>query len=272
MKIFKNNLNLKREILKEKNLSFVPTMGSLHKGHEFLIKKAKKKGGKVIVSLFVNPKQFNSKNDFNNYPRNLHSDLNILKALKVNYIYIPNYKDIFSFKTKCNPYLDKINNILCGKFRKSHFKGVLNVVNRFLDIVKPRYLYLGKKDLQQLYLIAQHIKKNKINTKIIECKTIRENNGVACSSRNKRLKQRELNIASKVYKLILRKKKLLKKQKNLKLFIIELTKTIKSLGVTKIEYIEILNIKNLKKPQINKDKYNIFISYYLGKTRLIDNI
>ena len=174
MKIFRKKNLLLKNILEAKNLSFVPTMGGLHQGHIKLIKIAKKRFKKVLVSIYVNPKQFNSKNDFKKYPRNLKKDIRILKKLKVDYLYLPNYRDIFSFKSKNKIYLHKFSKKLCGKFRKSHFKGVLNVVNRFLEILKPKYILLGKKDFQQLFLIKKHIQKNKINTEVIECNTVRE--------------------------------------------------------------------------------------------------
>jgi len=127
MKIFRKKILLQKNILEVKNLSFVPTMGGIHKGHIELIKIAKKRFKKVLVSIYVNPKQFNSKNDFRSYPRNLKNDILILKKLKVNYLYLPNYRDLFSFKSKNKIYLHSFNKKLCGKHRKGHFEGVINV-------------------------------------------------------------------------------------------------------------------------------------------------
>ena len=152
MKIFKSKHKLQKEILNIKNISFVPTMGGLHKGHISLIKKSKNFNGKTLVSIFVNPKQFDKKQDFLKYPRNLTKDLILLKRLNVDYIYLPSLKDIFSFKVKNKIYLDKFSKKLCGKSRTGHFKGVLNIVNRFLDLIKPKYIFLGAKDFQQSYL------------------------------------------------------------------------------------------------------------------------
>ena len=272
MKIFKSKIALKKEIIGQKNLSLVPTMGGLHSGHKYLIKKAKKKKGKVIVSIYVNPKQFNSEDDFRTYPRNIKKDINILKLLKVNYIFIPNYNDIFSFKTKKEIFLDKFSDQLCGKTRKSHFKGVVNVVNRFLEIIRPKYLFLGKKDFQQLYLINQHIIKRSILTNIIPCNTVREKNGIACSSRNKMLKYKEILLASKTYKFIKQTKIKLRKKRKFSFSSNKIAQGLKKLGLFKIDYIKCLNVSTLKKPKRTKEKYNIFIAYYLGKTRLIDNI
>ena len=199
MKIFKDKHTLQKEILKTKGISFVPTMGGLHKGHISLIKQSKKSKLKTLVSIFVNPKQFNKKSDFKSYPRNTKKDIKLLKKLKINYLYIPRFKDIYGFQTKNKVFLDKSSKKLCGKFRKGHFEGVLNVVNRFLEIIKPKYIYLGKKDYQQLFLIKKHIEKRKIKSRIIECETIRENNGVAFSSRNSKLNKNQIKVASNIH-------------------------------------------------------------------------
>ena len=271
MKIFKSKHKLKEEISNIKNISFVPTMGGLHKGHISLIKKSQNFKGKTLVSIFVNPTQFNKKNDFLSYPRNLKKDLKILKNLNVDLIYLPNLKDIFAFKVKKKIFLDKFSNKLCGKSRRGHFKGVLNIVNRFLQLIEPRYIFLGVKDFQQSYLISKHILKRKINTKVINCKTIREKNGVACSTRNNNLNKAQYKIASNVVKYLRYKKKIIKKKfSNFKFDFIK--KDLLDLGVTKIDYIELYNLKNLKKPKNKKDKFRIFIAFYLNKTRLIDNI
>ena len=271
MKIFKSKHKLQKEILNIKNISFVPTMGGLHKGHISLIKKSKNFNGKTLVSIFINPKQFNKKQDFLKYPRNLTKDLILLKRLNVDYIYLPSFKDIFSFKVKNKIYLDKFSKKLCGKSRKGHFKGVLNIVNRFLELIKPKYIFLGIKDFQQSYLISKHIDKRKINTKVINCKTIREKSGLACSTRNNNLTGKQLKIASNVIKYLKGKKKLIKKNlTNFKL--ISIKDNLINLGVTKIDYIELYNSNTLKRPKNKREKFRIFIAFYLNKTRLIDNI
>ena len=266
MKIIKNKHNLQKEILFEKNISFIPTMGGLHKGHISLIKESKKKVGKILVSIFVNPKQFNNKKDFNTYPRKLKKDVKILKKLNIDFLYLPNYQDIFSFKPMYKIYLHRFSKKLCGKTRKGHFEGVLNIVNRFLEIIKPKYIFLGLKDFQQLYLIKSHIKRKNIKTKVIPCKTIREKNGVACSTRNDNLNKKQFSLASNVYKYFKDKRKI--KNLNIKKCINDLTK----LGIRKIDYIELLDINTLNKIKKKKVNYKIFIAYYINKIRLIDNI
>ena len=270
MKIFKNKNNLKKAIA-NKDIAFIPTMGSLHYGHKKLIAIAKKKSKSTLVSIFVNPKQFNSIYDFKRYPRNLKQDIKILKNLKVTFLYIPNFNQIYNFNTKYKVSLHKFKNKLCGKFRPGHFEGVLDVVNRFLEILSPKYMILGKKDFQQMFLIKDHIKKNKIATKIIVHKIVRENNGVALSSRNKNLSTNDMRIASKVFKYLKREKSNMK-TKIKRININKLHNNIMKLGVKKIDYIELINLNTLKKPNRINKKFNIFIAYYLGKVRLIDNV
>ena len=271
MKIFKNKKSLIKHISRIKNLAFVPTMGTLHKGHISLIKEAKKKSKNILVSIFVNPKQFNSKKDYKKYPRNINKDIKILKKENIKFLYLPDNKDIYSFKPITPIYLHKFSKELCGKFRPGHFKGVINVVNRFLEIVKPKYLFLGEKDLQQLILIQMHIIKNKIKTLVVPCKTLRSNTGVALSSRNLRLNRKDLKIASQIsYFLHNNKKELIKKLiKNQKK---EIIKKIYLLGAKKIDYIEAVSFKKFKIAKRIKNKLNIFIAYYLNDVRLIDNL
>jgi pantoate--beta-alanine ligase len=270
MKIFKNKQSLQKQILKDKYISFIPTMGGLHKGHVSLIKKSKNYKYKILVSIFVNPKQFNKKNDYKNYPRNIMKDIEILKKLKVQYLYLPTYKDIYDFKCNNKIYIDKFSKQLCGKFRKGHFMGVLNVVNRFLEIIKPKYIFLGLKDFQQLILINRHILKNKIKTNVIKCKTIRETNGIPFSTRNFNLSTNQLNKASNIYHYLYKLKKRIKITKFVKLNTVK--NDLMNLGADKIDYIENINTKNLKRTKLFKNRFKIFVAYYLNKVRLIDNI
>tara|TARA_B100000700_G_scaffold313655_1_gene398990 strand:+ start:89 stop:898 length:810 start_codon:yes stop_codon:yes gene_type:complete len=268
MKLFTNKKKLQKELKDIKNISFVPTMGSLHKGHESIIKKSVNESRCTLVSIFINPKQFENEKDLKNYPKNIKKDMRILKKLKVDYVYKPSYKDIYNFKTKNKIYIDKFSKKLCGKFRRNHFKGVLDVVNRFIEIIKPQKILLGSKDFQQLFLINKHIKKNKINTKVIQCKTVRDSDFIAFSSRLLKLKNYEKRILSKAIDILrLYKKNLIKKK--LKYDRNSLIKILLSLGVKKVDYVEIINLKTLKKPKT--DKFNIFFALYVGKIRFIDN-
>ena len=268
MKLYTNKKNLQKEIKHIKNISFVPTMGALHKGHESIIKKSVRESKKTLVSIFVNPKQFENKKDFQNYPRNFKNDVKILKKLNVDYLYMPTFNDIYNFKTKNKIFLDSFSNKLCGKFRKNHFKGVVNVVNRLAEIIKPKRILLGLKDFQQLRLIEEHVKKNKINIKIVRCKTIRDKNFIAYSSRLERLKKNEKKILNKVIKFLKIYKKNLILKKNKHNFLIIKNKLL-SFGVKKVDYVEIIDLKTLKKPK--KNKFNLFFAFNIGKIRFIDN-
>ena len=268
MKLFTNKKKLQKEIKDINNISFVPTMGALHRGHESLIKKSVRESNRTLVSIFVNPKQFENKKDFRNYPKSYKRDIKILKKLKVKYLYKPNYKDIYKFKTSNKIFLDKFSKKLCGKYRKGHFKGVINVVNRLLEIIKPQKILLGEKDFQQLFLIKKHIKKNKIKTKVISCKTIRDNKFIAYSSRLRKLnKHQKINLI-KIIKVLKNYKKNLISGVN-KYNFNKIKKDLLSAGARKVDYVELIDLKTLKK--LKKNKYNLFFAFYIGKVRFIDN-
>ena len=268
MKLFTNKKKLRSEIRKINNISFVPTMGALHKGHESIIRKSVRGSGKTLVSIFVNPKQFNNREDLKNYPRNNKNDIKILKRLKIDYLYKPSYTDIYKFKTKNKIYLDKFSKKLCGQFRKGHFRGVINVVNRLLEITRPKKILLGNKDFQQLYLIKKHIKKNRIKTKVLPCKTVRDKNFIPFSSRLKKLNAHEKTKLIRIIKVLKKyKKDLITKKETYSFSLIK--KKIISLGAKKVDYIKIIDLNTLKKP--NKNKFNLFYAIYIGNIRLIDN-
>ena len=267
MKIFTNKEQLKKNIKKGTKLGFIPTMGAFHKGHISLISKSIKICDKTIVSIFVNKPQFNKKKDYDDYPRKLSKDLSSLKKIKVDYVYLPKYREIYPRGPNLNIKISKFSNQLCGKFRPKHFKSVVDVINRFLKIIKPNKIFLGEKDYQQLIIVENFILSNNIDTKVIKCKTIREKNGLACSSRNFILSEQEKKRASKVYKLIKKnKKKIIKKR----IFLGKIKKEIYKIGINKIEYLNLLNLK--KKIGTKKNLYKIFVSFYLKSVRLIDNI
>tara|TARA_B100000929_G_scaffold247095_1_gene205727 strand:+ start:262 stop:1071 length:810 start_codon:yes stop_codon:yes gene_type:complete len=268
MKLFTNKKKLQKEIKNINNINFVPTMGALHKGHEALIKKSVRESKKTLVSIFVNPKQFENKEDFKNYPKNYKNDIKILKRLRVSHLYKPSYDDIYKFKTKNRIFLDPFSKKLCGKFRKGHFRGVIDIVNRLLEIIKPKKIFLGNKDFQQLILIKKHIKKNKINTKVISYKTVRDESFIAYSSRLKRLKNYEKMNLVRIIRFLKNYKKNLNTKK-INYNFSQIKNKLLSLGAKKVEYIEIIDLKTLKKPK--KNKFNLFFSFYIGKVRFIDN-
>ena len=269
MKIISSKNKLVKIIRNERNLGFVPTMGGIHLGHASLIKRSINQCNKTLVSIFINKPQFDRKSDFKKYPRVLKKDIYKLKRLKVDLLYLPKTKQIYPKGINKNIKIDSFGKKLCGKYRPRHFEAIADVIDRFLKIIKPKKIYFGEKDMQQLKIIDDFIKKNHSETKVIPCKTIREKNGVALSSRNYLLSAKERAVASKIFKLLYNKKrKLIKNKSSLKI----VKRMIFILGARKIDYIKVLDVNKLIKPFIKKKKYKIFIAYYLGSTRLIDNI
>mgnify|MGYP002005407483 CR=1 FL=1 len=269
MKILLNKSDLNEALYNISSLGFVPTMGSLHEGHISLIKKSLKECKKTIVSIFVNPKQFNNKVDYNKYPKNNKRDLIILRKLKVNFVYLPNNKDVFSIK---RDFFIKLNNnekILCAKYRKGHFEGVISVMKQLTNLIKPSKVFMGEKDFQQYLLVKKYIKKI-LKIEIIVCKTIRENNKLAFSSRNILLKKKEFKIAGQIAKDLISFKKKLIKNKEVKKLILNKKEELKNSYNIRIEYFELRNKKDLSLSKSIKNS-KLFIAYFLSKVRLIDN-
>ena len=270
MKLIRQINDLNKAIKDNYDLGFVPTMGGLHKGHESLIRISKKNCKKTLVSIFVNPKQFDNISDYKSYPINLDRDLNILKKMKVDLVFIPNVNQIYKDKKKSKFKLKNSQKILCAKFRKGHFEGVLDVMNRLINIILPKIIYMGEKDFQQHYLVKNYFEKI-YKCKIISCKTIRAKNKVALSSRNFLLNKRNLNIAGTISrKLIKLKKKISHNKDTSDNLILNFKEYLTRKFDIKIEYLEVRDIKNLKKNIISK-KFKLFIAYYLNGIRLIDN-
>ena len=268
MIIFKSINKLNKEVNFKANIGFVPTMGALHKGHISLINSSKKKCKKTLVSIFINPSQFNDKKDLKKYPKNLYNDIKILKKLKVDYLLLPKINEIYKNKKSMKVNIIKKDRVLCAKYRPGHFEGVLAVINQFLLNIKPKFMFLGEKDYQQIILIKKFIKK-KFKTKIVECKTVRLNNLVPYSSRNFYLSRNAIKDASfvsiSIYKLYLSIKKDFNKRFNISL----VKNKIESKKII-TDYFEIRNKTNLSK-NFNKKNFKIFIAYYLNDVRLIDN-
>ena len=175
MKIISHKNKLVKFIQNEKNLGFVPTMGGIHLGHISLIKRSISQCNKTVVSIFINKPQFNRNHDFKKYPRALNKDIKKLKKLKIDLLYLPKNKEIYPNGQNKNIKISSLKNKLCGKNRPGHFQAVADVIDRFLKIIKPKKIYFGEKDFQQLKIIENFIKKNHSETKLIPCKTIREN-------------------------------------------------------------------------------------------------
>ena len=269
MKIIYQKEKLTKLINNEKNLGFVPTMGCIHKAHLSLIKKSNKISRKTIVSIFVNRPQFNKKIDYQKYPKTIKKDIKILRRLNVDFLYIPFEKDIYPKGPTKNIKISSFSKKLCGKFRPGHFEAVVDVINRFIKIIKPKNIFMGEKDFQQLKIVEDFVYKNYKNILIVKCKTIREKNGMAMSSRNTLLSTKEKNIGGSIYKYLKENKLNILKNSNNQSFI---KNHIIKLGASKVDYIEILNTNKISKHFFKKNNKRIFVAYYLKNVRLIDNI
>ena len=265
MIIFKSINKLNKEVNFKASIGFVPTMGSLHKGHISLIKNCQKTCNKTLVSIFINPSQFNRKTDYKKYPRTLVKDIKILRKLKVDYVLVPNVKEIYTKNTPRKININKKYKVLCGKYRPGHFEGVLAVISKFLKSFKVKKIFLGEKDFQQYFLIKNFIKK-RFKTNVVLCKTIRINGSLPYSSRNKLLNYKSIRIAQKFTKKLINVFKNIKRNsKN-----IHLLQNIKINNNIKIEYLELRNKNNLSK-SFTKKNLKLFICFYINKVRLIDN-
>lgn len=231
----------------EKSIGFVPTMGCLHAGHVSLLEKSAHQNQVNILSIFVNPTQFNEASDFENYPKDIDNDCILAKKSKVDYVFLPTkeslYPDQYCFKISEN----KESEILEGLYRPDHFTGVLTVVFKLLNIIMPDNLYLGEKDYQQYKLIKNMVSALFLPVEVIACQTIRESDGLAMSSRNRRLSKEERQIAPVLYKYLSQEKTA------------EEAKSRLEEHNFKIDYLIDLNNRR-------------YAAAWLGKTRLIDNI
>jgi pantoate--beta-alanine ligase len=261
---------------KKLTIGMVPTMGALHQGHLQLVKKALNENDIVVVSIFVNPTQFDNKNDLVKYPRTLDADVSLLQTVSTSEIlvYAPTVKDIYEGKTVSQEFdFDGLEFEMEGKFRKGHFDGVGTIVKRFFEIVKPHKAYFGEKDFQQLTIIKKLVEKYHTPVTIVGCKIHRETNGLAMSSRNTRLKPEYKDAAPFIYKTLkAAKEKFGTKSAGKVSEWVE--RQFAKHELLQLEYFIIADVKTLKpvKRKSNKKAYRAFIAAYADDIRLIDNI
>jgi len=264
---------LSSQRIKKKKIGLVPTMGAIHDGHLALVDKCLKLSQVTVVTIFINPMQFNNKKDLKNYPTSIRKDISILTEKKVNIIFIPKIKDIYPSDFSTFIELKKFDNMLCGKNRNGHFSGVATVVLKLFCLINPRVAFFGEKDFQQLFIIKKLVRDLNLNIDVQAVKTVRDKNGLALSSRNRLLSKGEKNIASKV-NIILREISL-KNLKSIKSILKKTSKKLYSEGVKKVEYLEVRNEKSLESYTFGKlgnNHYRVFVAVKVGKVRLIDNL
>ncbi len=279
MLIFKTEKDLKRHlqssITKPQTIGFVPTMGALHQGHLSLIEKSISENNATVMSIFVNPTQFNNVADLENYPRTLSADVEKLKHVNSDIIvFAPSVDEIYQGNTQSKHFdFDGLENEMEGKHRPGHFDGVGTIVKRLFEIVEPDNAYFGEKDFQQLQIVKKMVEKTKLNVTIIGQPIFREPNGLAMSSRNERLSVAQRENASFIYKIL---KEVVSRfsTEDIANLTIWVENQFKNKPDFKLEYFEIADEASLKtsvKKESNK-KYRAFIAVFMNDVRLIDTI
>ncbi len=272
MIIVHNITKLKEELQKnKKDVSLVPTMGFLHQGHLSLIAKAKKTKNFVIITIFVNPMQFDRKEDFDKYPKDLVRDIEILEEEKIDLLFIPEKQELYPEDFVSFVEIRNISNKLCGKTRGDHFLGVATIVTKLFNLTKPQKAFFGLKDYQQFFLIKQLTKDLNFDVEIIAVETIREKTGLAISSRNARLSQEEKEkIAPEIFKTLQEIARKIKKGGDKEKILEQGKQALLAKKITDIDYLEILN--NDFTVYNGEKKARVFIAVFIKNVRLIDNL
>ena len=254
------------------SLAIVPTMGAIHEAHEALVVEAKKNANIVLATIFVNPMQFGENEDLDKYPRSEEEDIKRLEDKGCDIVYIPENKTMYPDDFDLTINVPKLSSVLCGKERKNHFQGVATVVAKLLLQSGADYAIFGEKDYQQLLIITSLVKDLDIPCQIVPINTVRDNNGLAISSRNQYLNPKQINIANNINIIMTEAAKNFYNV-DINETISSVRKNIEKVGINKIDYIEIRNNHNLKNIS-NNDKSNarLFIAVYIDEVRLIDNI
>jgi pantoate--beta-alanine ligase len=266
-------LVLKIGKLKDQNQSigFVPTMGALHEGHLAIIERAAKENDYAVVSIFVNPTQFNNTEDLANYPRTLEEDLKILSNLSNVYVFQPEVSEVYAENIFFEPMpLGYLASLMEGKYRPGHFDGVVHVVHNLFRLVQPTRAYFGKKDYQQLAIIRMLVNHYQFPIEIVACETWRSNVGLALSSRNKRLSPQGIQDALIIWKTL----SFIKERKNTSSILDVKTAAVSffSKGSLSLEYLEFMNENTLMPAASWEEPVVCFIAAYCEGVRLIDNI
>jgi len=278
MKVFKTKKELKMYLSEFRSenatIGFVPTMGALHKGHLSLLHTSSKNNDLTIASIFVNPTQFNKREDLDNYPRALEHDLMLLEKNLCDVVFIPSIDEIYTNGVSSQHFdFDGLENEMEGKYREGHFNGVGTIVKKLFEIVLPTNAYFGEKDFQQLQIIRKLVKKSTLKVNVISCATHRETNGLAMSSRNSRLTSQERDAASIIFQILCEVKTKIGKTP-LKAINQWVSEQFEKHPLFKLEYFTIANEETLKKiSEISPQKnYRAFIAVYAREVRLIDTI
>ena len=281
IEIVKNVFELQQSIARRRmeptnsaaTVGIVPTMGAIHQAHTNLVHSAKINSDIVVSTIFVNPKQFGENEDFDDYPRSEKEDIEKLEKAGSNIIYIPSTEIMYPEDFDLNINVPKLSSILCGKHRENHFQGVATVVTKLLIQSNADFAFFGEKDYQQLLMIKNLVKDLDINCKIISIPIVRDQDGLALSSRNIYLKNEKKIIANNLYKILTQAAKNIANGKSIEEVIGNAKKDILISGFTQIDYLEIREEALLSEIKEYKDiKARLFVAAYIDNIRLIDNI
>ncbi len=255
------------------SIGFVPTMGAIHEGHISLIRAARSENTKLVVSIFLNPIQFDNKDDLDNYPCRLDRDVDVIEKENVDILFTPVTKEMYpdGFCTNVTQY--KLTDTLCGRSRPGHFKGVTTVVTKLFNIIGPDKVYFGQKDYQQCVLIERLVADLNMDIKIKVLPTVRDEDGLAVSSRNQRLNTEERKSACCLYRALLKASSMfVSNKRDVKEIIEEMTSVIRKEKHAKVDYVSIVDPHTLEDVSLIDEKAIAVAAIWIGNTRLIDNI
>jgi len=257
-----------------RDIGFVPTMGALHEGHLSLVRRARQENDIVVVSIFVNPTQFGPHEDYDRYPRDPEGDLRKLKTTGINVVFMPQAHEMYPEGTSLSVDVGEIGRILCGKSRPGHFNGVATVVTKLFNIVMPCRAYFGQKDYQQSVIIRRLVRDFNFDTEIIVCPIVREDDGLAMSSRNTYLNPQEREAATILYRALRHAQRLVEEHRVTDAMSVreEVIQVIASEPLTEIDYVEIVDPSDLYPVKEIRDTAVVCLAVKIGNTRLIDNI
>jgi pantoate--beta-alanine ligase len=254
------------------SIGLVPTMGFLHEGHLSLMRKARQENDRLVTSIFVNPMQFGPKEDFESYPRNFEADLAVCADVPVDLVFAPTATEMYPEGFCSHIDVDTLTAELCGKSRPGHFRGVCTVVGKLFNIVKPDRAYFGQKDAQQVAVIARMARDLNLDLEIIPCPTIREDDGLAKSSRNANLNAEERRAALVLSRAVFEGERLAREgEKDAGALLAALTGIIRAEPLARIDYIEAVDALSMQKVTRLEGPVLVALAVFIGKTRLIDN-
>ena len=257
---------------RKRSIGLVPTMGALHDGHLSLIRNAREENDELIVSIYLNPAQFDNSDDFDKYPRQLNEDIEIIREENVDVVFTPCTEEMYPEGFCTNVTQKRLSDALCGRVRSGHFNGVSTIVTKLFNIIQPDRAYFGQKDYQQHVIIKRLVADMNMDIDIHVCPTVREEDGLALSSRNKRLSPQERQNALCIYGSLLKARDMFASNvRNTKEIIEEMTSVIKKTKYTKIDYISIVNPYTLEDLSSVNGRALAAVAVWIGNTRLIDN-